>query len=212
MKKVEKIIKVLNKLGGIGKYSEIYAVYEMIESVSLTDTGKASVRACIENHSSDSDNFKSQDIFYSVYGKGKGVWGLRDYQQPLDKISITQTQFKENYTAFEGRKQARTHIQRERNPYLVKLAKSNFADLHDGKLFCEICGFNFENEYGEVGSGFIEAHHRKPVSEMRENERTNVNDIMLLCSNCHRMIHRHRPWLKMPDILKNMIEMRRNND
>ena len=26
---------------------------------------------------------------------------------------------------------------------------------------CEICGLNFEEEYGEMGGGFIEVHHKK---------------------------------------------------
>ena len=31
----------------------------------------------MESHSSDSNNFRSRDLFYSVEGLGKGIWGLR---------------------------------------------------------------------------------------------------------------------------------------
>lgn len=40
--------------------------------------GKAGIRKNIEDHSSDSMNYKGkEDIFYSVGGIGSGEWGLR---------------------------------------------------------------------------------------------------------------------------------------
>lgn len=89
----------------------------------------------------------------------------------------------------EGREAYRIHRYRERNQVLVKLAKERFISIH-GKLFCEACGTNFEEIYGERGKDFIEAHHTKPVSEMKEGEKTKIDDIAMLCSNCHRMVHR----------------------
>lgn len=52
----------------------------------------------------------------------------------------------------------------------------------------------------DIGKDFIEAHHSKPISEMKENEKTKIEDIVLLCSNCHSMIHRKRPWLSKNNI------------
>ncbi len=59
--------------------------------------------------------------------------------------------------------------------------------------------------YGEIGDGYIEGHHTKPISEMSENEQTKVEDIALVCANCHRMLHRKRPWLSITE-LKNLIK------
>ncbi|MCB9108740.1 MAG: HNH endonuclease [Anaerolineales bacterium] len=56
------------------------------------------------------------------------------------------------------------------------------------------------------GSGFIEAHHTIPVSDMEPGQATRVEDIALICSNCHRMLHRTRPWLSigmLKELLKN---------
>ena len=89
----------------------------------------------------------------------------------------------------EGKELLRLHKVRERDPQLVKDAKKRFKKLH-GELFCEACGINFERVYGERGKDFIEGHHKKPVSEMKEGETTKVEDIGMLCSNCHSMIHR----------------------
>ena len=75
-----------------------------------------------------------------------------------------------------------------------------FIKKHNGKIFCEVCGFDFSEMYGELGKDYIEAHHIKPISEMSENEKTDINDIVLLCSNCHSMIHRKRPWINKDEL------------
>ncbi|MEI4623927.1 HNH endonuclease [Bacillus cereus] len=41
----------------------------------------------------------------------------------------------------------------------------------------------------------MEGHHTKPISEKNKNEVTKVEDTVLVCSNCHRMLHHKRPWL-----------------
>lgn len=100
----------------------------------------------------------------------------------------------------EGKLKEKLHLNRERNQELVKRAKAQ-AMARDGALKCTCCGFDFFENYGKVGHGFIEAHHTKPISELHEDgEETQVEDLALVCSNCHRMLHRKRPWLKMKDL------------
>jgi hypothetical protein len=103
----------------------------------------------------------------------------------------------------EGREIERLHIEKERSPKLISLAKERYLNKN-GVLECEICGFNFEKVYGAIGKGFIEGHHTKPLSDYKSVNKTKVEDIILVCSNCHRMIHRKRPWLDAED-LKNII-------
>ena len=58
---------------------------------------------------------------------------------------------------------------------------------------CCICGFDFELAYGERGKGFIEIHHTKPLSEVEGETVINpATDLVPVCSNCHRMIHRRK--------------------
>jgi hypothetical protein len=108
-------------------------------------------------------------------------------------------------TAFpEGRELFLKHRARERNPAVVQRAKALFLQKHK-RFFCQACGFDFEKIYGELGRGFIEAHHTIPVSELSSCSKTKVSDIALICSNCHRMVHRKRPWLtvdKLQSVLK----------
>jgi len=101
----------------------------------------------------------------------------------------------------EGKIAERTHMMRERNSKVVELAKRNFKKLH-GKLFCQVCGFDFENTYGNVGKDFIEGHHTIAVSEMPPDYKTKPDEIAMLCGNCHRMVHKKRPWLTMEQLSK----------
>jgi hypothetical protein len=94
------------------------------------------------------------------------------------------------YSATEGSKQLRSHYRRERSSKLISAKKVQFQKEH-GRLFCEICEFSFENTYPEtLGKGFIEAHHKVPLSKIDTIVRTTLDDLLLVCSNCHRMIHR----------------------
>ena len=99
----------------------------------------------------------------------------------------------------EGREVLVQHKKRERNSAVVQAAKAMFLRKH-GKFVCQACGFDFQDFYGDVGRGFIEAHHTMPVSELRAGSKTKAADIALVCSNCHRMLHRRRPWITMSDL------------
>jgi 5-methylcytosine-specific restriction protein A len=99
----------------------------------------------------------------------------------------------------EGKLVERKHLSRERSAKLVSAAKRKFIEDH-GRLFCNVCGFDYEAVYGSRGKGFIEAHHTIPVSELRPGDKTKVADIAIVCANCHRMLHRARPWLRMGEL------------
>ncbi|WP_290370142.1 HNH endonuclease [Peribacillus sp. Bi134] len=51
----------------------------------------------------------------------------------------------------------------------------------------------------------MEEHHTKPVSDMGETELTLVEDIALVCSNCHGMLHRKRPWFSINQLKQLLI-------
>jgi len=59
---------------------------------------------------------------------------------------------------------------------------------------CFVCGFNFENVYGQVGSGFIHVHHLKSLAEIGKGYKLNpVKDLRPVCPNCHAMLHQRKP-------------------
>lgn len=190
----EAVIKALQQLNGHAYLKDIYSNVANIYDKPLGKNWKAVIRATLEINSSDSDAFKGEDLFYSVEGLGNGHWGLRNFNQE-EAIELTQ----EDDEFSEGKILLKKHLQRERNVKLIEIAKKKFIEKH-GRLYCEVCGFDFEKTYGELGKKFIEAHHIKPVSQMTENEKTNIDDIVMVCSNCHSMIHRKKPWLTVSNI------------
>ena len=76
------------------------------------------------------------------------------------------------------------------------------------KLFgtnCYVCGFDFERAYGNIGCGFIEVHHRTPLHNSNGEVAINpMKDLIPLCSNCHRMIHRKKDEVFSVEELKDI--------
>ncbi len=105
--------------------------------------------------------------------------------------------------ALEGEPQGVTHKIRERDPRIVKAKKRNVL-LDTGKLACEVCAFDFRATYGALGIGFAECHHIEPLSTPDRGPITSLADLAIVCANCHRMLHRGKPWPSLSD-LKNLI-------
>lgn len=101
--------------------------------------------------------------------------------------------------AEEGRVLTRLHRMRERSKKLVESKKKAALKQH-GRLFCEACGFDFSRTYGPQGKGLIDVHHTKPVHTLSEGEITKLEDLALLCANCHRVVHSSRQWLTVEQV------------
>ena len=195
---LKEIIEAMKEIGGYGSYQDIYERIKKRENKDISNRKNwtAAVRAAIETHSSDSKAFNGKDdIFYAVFGIGRGVWGIRNFEPSDNFVDITE----DDISFPEGKQKLKTHIYRERNQKVIQIAKNRFKQKY-GYLYCEACGFDFYKQYGEIGEDYIEGHHSIPVSELKENDKTKPEDIILLCSNCHRMIHRRRPWLKKEEL------------
>lgn len=110
----------------------------------------------------------------------------------------------------EGRKRIYSHFVRERDRRVVQAAIRQAKERY-GKVFCEVCGFDFFEMYGEHGVDFIECHHKVPLAKRDDlGSVTRIKDIALLCANCHRMIHRKRSQMLSVEQLKGIIRYRWN--
>jgi 5-methylcytosine-specific restriction protein A len=97
----------------------------------------------------------------------------------------------------EERRRYVRHARIERSSSAARKAK----DLHG--YICQGCGFDFTKVYGNHGSEFIEAHHLIPLYSLVEGELVTMDprhDFAVLCSNCHRMVHRSSPCLTMAQL------------
>lgn len=89
----------------------------------------------------------------------------------------------------EGKVLYKYHRYRERNTKVIENKKKQFLK-ENGSLYCENCGFDYSKVYGKIGEGFIEAHHIVPLHKLDGETKTTEKDLILLCANCHRMIHK----------------------
>ena len=105
--------------------------------------------------------------------------------------------------AIEGGASYKIHKKIERNKKIIECKKEEFIKQH-GKLFCEICGFSFEDIYGAaLKRSSIECHHINPLAENGIKE-TRLSDLILLCPNCHRVLHQHNPCLDVEKLIASM--------
>ncbi len=105
----------------------------------------------------------------------------------------------------EGNPRLIVHLQRERNQVLVKKKKKQVLNS-TGKLKCEVCDFNFQSFFGEIGEGFCEVHHLQPLSKIDGEVNTTLEDLAIVCSNCHRILHRQNPMLTLSQLKKAIVK------
>ena len=155
---------------------------------------------------------RDKEIFFEFKGKKKELKSIAD--QIKSTISNREINVKlyqipdeeddEIHSVKEGRVIYKLHKLRERNNKLNQKKKDLYLEKY-GKLDCEVCGFDFYETYGELGKGFIEAHHRIPLSEIDGETITKLKDLALVCANCHRMLHKEINILSINE-LKEIIE------
>lgn len=146
---------------------------------------------------------KEDEIVWNLYSGDRSrlrelARGIRSFIK-LDQPNSLPLLVDDGEESEEGRILTRTHHSRERDPKLVARKKQR-ALQEFGTLACEVCGFDFSEVYGERGDGYMECHHTKPVSELLAGEATRVRDLALVCANCHKMIHRRRPWIGVDEL------------
>src|SRR5690606_1333485 len=120
----------------------------------------------------DSDSLKS-DLLYAL-----------DLYQQLIKNDIEEPEI--STTTLYETKKYRYHLRVERNQTISENVKKLKG------YTCKAYNFEFYNKYGEIGKDFIEAHHLTPISslEIGKTKLDAIKDFAVLCSNCHRMIHK----------------------
>lgn len=92
--------------------------------------------------------------------------------------------------AAEGQPRLVAHLKRERKPALAA-AKRRAMVEQLGYLQCERCKIVPSEALGPHGDAVIEVHHAgTQVGEMAAGHVTRLADLICLCANCHRVVHR----------------------
>ena len=118
--------------------------------------------------------------------------------------------FDENLIIYEGMEDITSSKKYKRSKLLRDKAIQHFTD-ENGRIKCKVCDFDFEEVYGEHGKAYIEIHHQKPVfqfdgDDMKQTITQALKNLIPVCANCHRMIHRSRDnsltFYEMKEILR----------
>lgn len=101
----------------------------------------------------------------------------------------------ESKSFIEGKSKEVIQTRYERNPQARKTC------LRHHGYSCQICEFNFEKIFGEIGKGFIHVHHINAIAGIgKEYEIDPKNDLIPVCPNCHAMIHSKIPAFTIDEI------------
>jgi predicted HNH restriction endonuclease len=96
-------------------------------------------------------------------------------------VDLVDLDIPEEPAAIEGRLSLRSHLARERSRSLVEAKKNSSPDRR-----CEICGFSSLSVYGV---DYCEVHHLVPIAKLDGSTPTRLEDLAVVCANCHRIIH-----------------------
>lgn len=105
----------------------------------------------------------------------------------------------------EGAKKQVTVNAYERNPLARIACINHYRKKNNGRLKCEICGFDFGKVYGDEFIEKIHIHHLVEISSIgAEYEIDAIKDLLPVCPNCHMIAHSRKPAYS-PEEIKSMI-------
>ncbi len=180
---------------GMGVYTNINASGKY----TLTDEGKKYLHDnLVQVEYLFSNKFHYEEVI-------KAVSSISNSREKKRSVYV----YSEDEMISEGKASERDSVVRKRSKRLREAAVEHYKKP-DGKIYCEVCGFCFEDNYGEIGKDFIEIHHEDPVYQYStDGFESYIAEAVLklkpLCSNCHRMIHRSSKRPITIEELKKMI-------
>jgi 5-methylcytosine-specific restriction enzyme A len=193
--------KTLEKLG--------FATYEKLSNVGLLTITTEGVDFLREK-------------FYLIEYLLVGEFSYDDTKEVLNKLEIPSKElsktprnimvFDEDIIISEGNRVNKERTTYTRSKKLRDSALQYYAV--EGRVVCLACQFDFESMYGELGKGFIEIHHMKPIVAFEDEDlerkiQDALKEVIPLCSNCHRMVHRRKGFVLSLDELSEIIKLQR---
>lgn len=100
-----------------------------------------------------------------------------------ESISSAPVSAKEAARAVEGIAREITITARTRSNALRRAA------LKNAKGVCEACGTDYSKLLGGLGERVLQVHHRQQLALADEPKVNGIEDVAVVCANCHLMIH-----------------------
>jgi putative restriction endonuclease len=152
-----------------------------------------------ENRQTNYWRYGVREVDQNTYERILDHAKLKDYEPSLPNPSGEL----ESYQQIEGNKRARFSTYYERNPFY----RNRAIEIHG--FICMACGFDYEALYGELGKGYIQVHHNKPLSETGPTTINPETDLCVLCANCHVMLHRRKNETLSVDSIREIVQSNR---
>ena len=182
----------------------VFAGYNIVcneENVVLIDRNDRIKQLPRSPHKSGVGHGQNSVWYVDIPERQKLKDKLLDYVEMLIKQANSNDEYK-----YHMHDESRTHVTSTKQIYRSQAARAECIRLKG--CHCNICGFDFEKTYGELGKDYIEVHHITPIGQLSTAEGYEgtdpQNDLIPLCSNCHSMIHRRKePY--QPDEIKTIL-------
>lgn len=152
--------------------------------------------------------------------QGELPFSIIDYPNVSEDCLNNETHLKfylnlvENLCA-QSEDEQREYVEGRKNEYnILRLSRNRAVRnqcLEKSKGKCYVCDFDFSQVYGEIGKGFLEVHHRIPISHYNSEHRVKIKDLCAVCPNCHRIIHHTKDPIDV-DILKSIVKGNKNKE
>jgi hypothetical protein len=167
---LEDIVTAPENLGGSASYRELYEEVRRLRGNDLPMSWQETIRRTIQDHSSDSEGFRGNDIFHSIGGLGSGTWGLRKPIRHTPRATDLE----------DPQETRRVRVETYRVLRDTLLART-LKNTHQGQ--CQICGTALRLS---DGTAYAEAHHIKPLG--RDHNGPDIKEnILVLCPNHHAL-------------------------
>lgn len=185
---LQAILKAFKELGGKGTLEDLYSMIEYNSSLPLNEytDWKAQIRKTIYLHSSDCEIFKGitngkSDIFYTLEGKGTGVWGVRNQQSKDNNISLLKYPFIEGqvykrsciHDLYGGSRQRGIAASKDKPMIFIFSGK-------EGKTYGYEDGWQNKNTFFYTGEGQVGDQEFKEGNKALKDHIENGKDVYLL--------------------------------
>lgn len=126
-----------------------------------------------------------QHKFEKSTGKNFELKHILNEKKYVDFIEIDEFELLESMEFEEGEQVERIITTRKRNSKARQMKIEQFKKDNGGKVFCEVCH--------ESDLLVLDVHHDSiQVCDMGDLQKTKLNDLRVLCANCHRKVHGYK--------------------
>ena len=107
-------------------------------------------------------------------------------KSPQGKVQVPEKEQDQEdaYVHYESRQVVRQHLAREQSRPLAEQCKRR------DNYRCQVCEMTFRELYGDIGKAFAETHHIIPLNRLADAVEASLSDLVTVCANCHRMLHK----------------------